>query len=167
MDIHSTEISNASELPTHPYTNDVGIGDAYDELAILNVQLPPTEVESAVIVGAGGLLTMADVLPDTIFITDRQPALLQWVVKCTGVILDCATKDAFIKKLNVSYQGTEGDSDVFGARHFLSSQERYLTAREAMVRKSRPFCIDRLWKTGRSPAISRYYSRKGADYSCF
>jgi hypothetical protein len=141
MQIYYPNTATTGELPTHPYTNDVGLGEVYDELAVFNKQYPSSQEECAVLVGAGGLLTMADVLPETIFVTDRQPALLEWVAKCTHTILDCASRDEFAKKLQAPYQGTEGDADVFGERHFLASPKRYAAARDSIGRKSVQYAL--------------------------
>ncbi len=82
-------------MPDFPTTNDLGLAEAFERVAEFNLAHPPQPDDCAVVVGASGLLSVAEHMPETIFVTDRDPLLLEWVAKNVGALLASPDRKSF------------------------------------------------------------------------
>lgn len=156
MQIHSPGTDVV--VPNFAFTNDVGLPDRYDELAAFNAAHPIVKEDCAVIVGTGGLLSMADVLPPTVYVTDKEPALLSWVAYNVGLIVASDTRGAFMDGIS-HFSGVgvslSREMRLLGNLHYMYDDARYQQAREAVGKLAIQFIEMDYSKPGEIKSLAR------------
>ena len=141
MQIYHPDTQSPTIIPDYRATNDLGLGDRYTDLAKFQDEVPSQPTDCAIVVGAGGLLSMADVLPPTVYMADKDTRLLEWMAKAVAAIQEAETLNEY-KTVTMSGANANfglwfyGERDIFGDLHFLASQERYDMARKAVAAKT-------------------------------
>lgn len=131
MHIYHT-FQRSYELPDFPYTNDKGLSGVADSIAAFNLDSPIGSDDCAVIVGTGALLSLADLMPPHVYITDKDPALLFWMQRCVRGLLDSDSSSVFLDKINPKSWQIKSEIKILGDRHFLAGEANYDRARAAM-----------------------------------
>lgn len=130
MRVHETTLEQPMQGQAFrfKFTNDHAIHERYGELAAL--QAASKSDAAAVLVGTGGLLSLADVLPPTVYVTDNQPRILDWVAYSVEAVRQEPTIEAVLNRLGT--QQSRMDIDAFLDVHFTRSDERFATVQQAL-----------------------------------
>lgn len=143
MQIVSPDVAESMSASTYSFANDKSLQSYYEDLAAFRETVEPTEWRAALLVGTGGLLSLADVLPDNIYMTDINQKALGWIAFGVDRLLAEDDHERFIGHLGdlrgdaLLDLATERKS--LGAYHYLSSPERYEQARAALAKKRLTF----------------------------
>ncbi len=130
-------------MPDFPTTNDLGLAEAFERVAEFNLAHPPQPDDCAVVVGASGLLSVAEHMPETIFVTDRDPLLLEWVAKNVGALLASPDRNSFFSAVHFSGHCIQNEHEIFENNFFLASEERFFASRQALVGRTVGYvCMD-------------------------
>lgn len=116
----------------YAYTNDPEMRARHEELAQFRREREAVRKRVGVTVGTGGLLSMADVMPELIYVTDKNNKLLHWVALLAQTVRECSTRTDFSGAVTLPMVGLKPEEVSFGDRHFLASEARYQAAREAL-----------------------------------
>lgn len=122
----------ASPLPNFPATNDLGLLEAYEQASASSHKNLGAGDTCAVVVGDAGLLSAAEYMPRTVFVTDRDPLLLEWVARKVGVLLQSSDRAHFLGALQLPGHCRANEQEIFGSKHFLVSEERFVEARQTV-----------------------------------
>ena len=98
--------------------------------------MPVRPDDAALVVGTGGLLSMADVLPPTIYMTDMDTYLHEWMAKAVDAIGRSETPREYKSITRACGLWFQREHDLFADKYFLASQERFESARSAVAGKA-------------------------------
>lgn len=132
---HTVKTVPAS-LEEYRFTNDRDMRLQYQVLKSLRASNVDNRRYTAILVGSGGLLSLADVLPDTVYVVDSEESMLAWVKQTVKAMIMQPTINTFLKSLRISRDDLGWEAKSFGDHHYSQSEVRYREARAAVGSKA-------------------------------
>lgn len=121
-----------------PFSNDAKLDQRFEELQRFGVENPYQSEDSALLIGNGFLLSLAPVLPRTIFVTDYSVSLLAWMNSQLSQLETSQSRSDFIDWLHDTVPANrrnllrveESDDEQ---HHFLKTDQNFENARSALL----------------------------------
>lgn len=121
-----------------PFSIDAKLDQRFEELQKFGVENPYQPEDSALLIGNGSLLSLAPVLPGTIFVTDYSTSLLAWMNSQLTQLETSQSRSEFIDWLHDTVPANrrnllrvEKSDDQ--QHHFLKNDETFENARSALL----------------------------------
>lgn len=120
-----------------PFSNDRDLGERFDYLQLVAHDEPYDEHDAAIIVGSGGVASLAPVLPPNIWLTDYSDKLLSWMDHQIGTITDGVSgpneyTDWVRGQHRMAAPLLRREVANFNFRHFTDSESRFGAAQVAL-----------------------------------
>lgn len=122
----------ALPLPNFPATNDLGLLEAYEQASASLHKNDGAGDTCAVVVGEAGILSAAEYMPRTVFVTDRDPLLLEWVARKVTALVQSSDRAHFLDALQLPSHCRANEQELFASNYFLASEERYAAVRQTV-----------------------------------
>ncbi len=121
-----------------PFSNDAKLDQRFEELRNFGIENPYTPEDSALLIGNGSLLSLAPVLPGSVFVTDYSISLLAWINSQITQLEASHSRSEFIEWMHdtvpanrVNLVRAEESDDA--NNHFLITDESFEKARSALL----------------------------------
>ncbi|MDO8265819.1 MAG: hypothetical protein Q7T41_02665 [Candidatus Saccharibacteria bacterium] len=127
-----------ADILRFPFSNDAGLDQRFAELQQFKAENPYTSSDAALLIGNGSLLSLAGVLPETVYVTDYSISLLAWMNNQIAQLAQSEDRFSFTEWLYNALPANrrsvlKPEFSDYEAHSFLRSDETYNTARAKIL----------------------------------